>query len=531
MASLKRNKDLRDVNERLVLSSLSAQEAAEQAAAFKLLVGSVQDYAIFMLDPHGYVTSWNVGAERINGYAPTEIIGKHFSVFYPGGDVDGNCERELASAAAEGRYEAEGQRVRKDGSQYWANAVITALHDESGMLVGFGKAIRDLTEKLRVDEERISLARAQEAKQRNDEFLAIMGHELRNPLAPIVAVVDLLKLREGLGIDRELVILDRQVQRMSSLVDDLLDTARVLGKPIPLKRKVVAVSDLVRQAMEVAAPLIVERGHRLLLDTGSTQLTVDVDPDRMAQVFDNLLTNAAKYTDPGGEIRVRTLARGEQIHVEFEDTGIGIPADLMPRLFDLFTQGKRDSDRRAGGLGIGLAVAHRLVSEHGGELSAFSAGEGQGSCFSVRLPRSAEVDLGSSNGKPLRRCPAAPQATRVLIVEDNQDAAATLSVLLVHLGHETRIAFDSPQALQLAQEFEPEVIFSDIGLPGMDGYELVRRLRRLPMCANIPIVAVSGYSRVADRQHSLQAGFTEHFTKPVPLERLFKVLETVIHDG
>ena len=276
------------------------KEAEEEARRFRLLVESVKDYAIFMLDPSGRVSSWNAGAERIKGYRAQEIIGQHFSKFYPPEDIEaGKCERELEVATRDGRFEEEGWRLRKDGTRLWANVTITALRNGEGTLVGFAKVTRDLTERRAAEDERLRLAKSQEAERRNEEFLAIMGHEMRNPLSPMVTAVHLIQLRGGRNCDREIAVLGRQLAHMTRLVDDILDASRFLRDQVPLVRKVTEIGDVLASAVDVAAPLLEEKRHRLEIKVPKGGLLVDIDAARMTQVFGNMLNNAAKYTDQG----------------------------------------------------------------------------------------------------------------------------------------------------------------------------------------------------------------------------------------
>ena len=504
---------LKQANEKLVVATLRSQELAEAAEGFRLLVESVKDHAIFMLDPEGYVSTWNPGAERIKGYSSGEVVGKHYSIFYPPADVAaGRCRRELQMAEREGRFEEEGALVRKDGSQFWANVVITALRDETGKLVGFGKVTHDLTERVRMDQERLQLMRAEAAERSKDEFLAVMGHELRNPLAPMLTAVNVLKLRGARTYEKEIAILERQLRHMVRLVDDLLDVSRVTRDTLQLSRKVLEIGDVIQNAVDVASALVQEKRHRLLVDVPASGMLVHADPERLAQVFGNLLNNAAKYTEPGGEIRVQAVAREDIVEVTVKDTGLGIAPELMPRLFDLFAQGAQGIERQLGGLGIGLAIARRLVNGHGGEISAESDGPGRGSRFTVRLPRVEGLQV----ERPTTRPPPHKQAwlrRRVLLVDDNQDVGETMSILLGELGHETCFAPDGPRALWIAPDFKPDIVFLDIGLPDMDGFEVARRLRKIPACAKIPIIALSGYARETDRRRALDAGFSGHLLR------------------
>jgi len=503
-------------------------EGGEESRRFRLLVESVRDYAIFILDPGGWVSTWNPGAERIKGYKASEIIGQHFSKFYPRADVDsGKCERELEVATREGRFEEEGWRLRKDGTPFWANVTITALRNQEGVLVGFAKVTRDLSERRAAEDERLRLAQSQEAERRNQEFLAIMGHEMRNPLSPMVTAVHLIQLRGGRNCDREIAVLGRQLAHMTRLVDDILDASRFLRDEVRLVRKVTEIGDVLANAVDVASPLLEEKRHRLEIKAPKGGLLVDMDPERMTQVFGNMLNNAAKYTDKGGLITISAEGTGDRVTVTIEDNGIGMASDLLPRVFELFTQAEQGIDRRQGGLGIGLAVAKRLVVAHGGDVMAESRGPGCGSRFIVRLPRvpgTAEIEKPPQPRRVVRGAPS----HRVLVVDDNIDGAEMLSVYLRELGHDVRIAFDGMEALELARGFSPDIVFLDIGLPGLSGFEVIERIRQIPSCAGVPVVAVTGYARESDRARTLAAGFSAHVAKPIDIARLGSIVEEMI---
>ncbi|HTE53885.1 MAG TPA: PAS domain-containing sensor histidine kinase, partial [Kofleriaceae bacterium] len=317
------SKVTRDLTERRI----AEQEQAGRLAAeerFRLLVESVSDYAIFTLEPTGRIATWNVGAERIKGYTAAEIIGRHFSVFYPEEDVrSGKCERELAIATAEGRFEEEAWRLRRDGSRFWANVVISAVRDAEGALIGFAKVTRDLTDRQRADEERAARLVAEQANQAKDEFLAMLGHELRNPMAPILTALELMKLRGNPDFSREQEIIERQVNHMTHLVDDLLDVSRITRGKIELKRRALDIRDLLVKAIEVASPLLEQRRQHLDVHVPSGPILVEGDEARLTQVFANILTNAAKYTDAGGHVTIEvTQAAGEAI-IAVTDDGIG----------------------------------------------------------------------------------------------------------------------------------------------------------------------------------------------------------------
>ncbi|PYQ63221.1 MAG: hybrid sensor histidine kinase/response regulator, partial [Acidobacteria bacterium] len=319
---------------------------------FRLLVEGVKDYAIFMLDPQGRVASWNRGAELIKGYRAAEVLGRHFSVFYPADAIArGWPEHELQMAKGEGRFEDEGWRVRKDGSLFWANVIITALYDQDKRLHGFAKITRDLTERKRVEA-------LEEADLRRNELLAMLSHELRNPLAPIknaLAVMRLSGVSEP-SLDWARDVVERQVSHLTRLVDDLLDVSRIAVGKITLQRKPLEIAQVVASAVEASRPLIDARAHNLTIQVPPEPLPIEGDITRLSQTLTNLLNNAAKYTPPGGEIWLAVEREGEMVAMHVRDTGVGIPADLLPKVFDLFTQGERALDRSEGGLGIGLTL-------------------------------------------------------------------------------------------------------------------------------------------------------------------------------
>jgi PAS domain S-box-containing protein len=510
------------LNEEIAVQS---RRLAASDELFRLLVANIRDYAIFMLDPDGNVATWNAGACGIKGYAAEDIIGRHFSTFYPAEDVQrGKCEMELEVAAREGRFEDEGWRVRKDGSQFWANVVITAIQDAGGVLVGFAKITRDLTERKRSEDDRAARLAAEEANRVKDEFLAILGHELRNPLAPIVTALQLAKLHGDTISTRELQIIERQVHLMAHLVDDLLDVARVTRGKLALSRQIIDLRDAISRAVEIASPLIEEKSQHFEVEVPPHALLVDGDALRLTQVFANLLTNAAKYTDPRGSIALVVREIGAQVVVDVRDDGTGITAELLPRMFDPFVQGPRANERAGGGLGLGLGLVRSLIELHGGEVNATSAGHGQGSTFTVRIPM-ATRDATVATARPLAAATGrAPGHHRLLVVDDNEDARMLLADVLVELGHDVKSAGDGEDALRVAAAFSPEIAILDIGLPGMDGYELAAQLRQLLPASGMRMIALTGYGQPTDQARSEATGFDRHLVKPVELRRLLDAI-------
>jgi signal transduction histidine kinase/PAS domain-containing protein len=378
---------------------------------------------------------------------------------------------------------------------------------------------------VREQKEQLELAvgRAHLADRRKDEFLAMLGHELRNPLAPIVTALALMDQKSDGTLENERHVIRRQVQHLTRLVDDLLDVSRITGGKIQLSRQVLEIGTVLTKAIETVSPLLEKRSQRLVLDIPRSGLLVDADATRLAQVIQNLLTNAAKYSDPDSTITVRAHVDKDRVIVDVQDAGIGIPSELMPRLFDLFVQGERTIDRSQGGLGIGLTIAKRLCELHGGAIWAASEGLGRGSTFSISLPRAAQLSAAQPSCAQVRMRPAS-RRKRVLVVDDNVDAAETLTEFLSALGYEAAVAHDGLVALDVAASFQPAVALLDIGLPVMDGYELARRLRQHGS-AKLQLIAITGYGQDQDRSRALQAGFDHHLVKPIDVSALLRLLE------
>jgi signal transduction histidine kinase len=373
--------------------------------------------------------------------------------------------------------------------------------------------------------EQAARERAEAANQAKDEFLAMLGHELRNPLSPILTAVQLLKLRGDAGSARECVIIERQAQHLVRLVDDLLDVSRITRGKVELRKQPTDIAAVINSAVEIASPLLEQKRHRLHLDVGR-QLYVDGDAVRLSQVIANLLTNAARYTSAGGDIHVTAALADGAVVVKVRDNGIGIPAELLPRVFDLFVQGQRHSHGAQGGLGLGLTLVRTLVGMHGGTVRAESAGQNAGSAFTVRLPALSPAAVTSARREPAASAPAVGPGQRILIVDDNVDAGQLLSETLREQGHTTALAHDGPSALSLARAFQPELAILDIGLPVMDGYELATQLRATLGTDAPRMIALTGYGQEHDHQRSRDAGFIAHLVKPVDAHTLLQVIES-----
>ena len=369
------------------------------------------------------------------------------------------------------------------------------------------------------------LDRSEAASRAKDEFLAMLGHELRNPLSPIMTALHLVRQKKGAGCEHELLVVERQVDHLARLVDDLLDVSRIARGKIDVKREPIAVDAVITRAVEMASPLFEQRRHELHVDVPA-DLGIVGDVTRLAQVFANLLTNAAKYTPPGGHVTLSARREGDDVVVRVRDDGAGIAGEMIARVFDMFVQERQTLDRSAGGLGLGLTIVRSLVQLHGGSVEASSPGLGHGSEFVVRLPFAPA--FASPGVTKSSNAPASPEATetRVLVVDDNADAAEMLALALEASGYVTRVAYDGLEALRVADEFTPALAVLDIGLPVMDGYEVARRLKaRYPKLA---LVALTGYGQIEDARRARDAGFDEHLVKPVDLDRLHATISRFI---
>jgi CheY-like chemotaxis protein len=365
-----------------------------------------------------------------------------------------------------------------------------------------------------------------EADRRKDEFLATLAHELRNPLAPLRNAVELLG-RSGDNatvIEQARGMMGRQLDQMVRLIDDLLDLSRVSRGKVQLRKERVELAAVVRSAVETVRPLIEAEAHELTVALPPEAIRVDADPTRLAQVFSNLLHNAAKYTPKGGHIWLGGECRGDRVVVSVRDTGIGIAAEHLPRLFEMFSQVAPALERSHGGLGIGLSLVRGLVELHGGTVEARSAGPGKGSEFIVRLPDvESPVRAPQQPGDDGEKARAGPKR-RILVVDDNRDAADSLAVMLSLSGHETRTAYDGLEAVQAAADFRPDAVLLDIGLPRMNGYEAARHLRQQPWGKGMVLIALTGWGQEEDKRRALEAGFDQHVTKPVKAAALEKLL-------
>lgn len=490
--------------------------------AWTALMQNVKDYGIFMLDPQGLVVMWNTGAERMFGYLSDEILGQPFCIIFTQHDIDKlQPQFEMQEAREKGRCEDERWHRRKDGTEFWGSGVVTPLWTDDGQLRGFAKVVRDFTERKRTED---TLA---EANQRKDEFLAMLSHELRNPLGAILTSIELLKAEklDNPEVTHVVGIVERQARLLVHMVNDLLDIARISKGTFQLSRARVELQTILRHAIEAAQPGIQAQGHYLSVSLPEEPIWVDADPSRLEQVFSNLLNNAIKYTDAGGQICVNATHDRQQAVISVRDNGAGILAEMLPRIFDLFVQVDRSLDRAQGGLGIGLTLVKRLVEAHGGRVEAHSEGIGHGSEFVVAIP--VITQAASAASKPAEAGPALQQPLVILVVDDSEDTALSLAMILRKQGHQVTVAHTGTDALRLAHECRPQAVLLDIGLPGMDGYRVAEHLRAQEGLEATTLIAMTGYGQEEDQHRSRLAGIDHHLVKPVGIDQLTQLLAQV----
>ena len=503
------------------------QALRESERMHRLTLDSIRGHAILTISIDGQVTNVNAGAAGVLGYRDDDLVGRPSSAIFAAEDVAaGIPRRELDVARRRGIAEDERWHVRKDGTRFWASTLVTPLLDEAEQIRGFTKVVRDMTEWKRAEEA------LRDADRRKDEFLAMLAHELRNPLSSIQNAAHLVRHAslppERLAWARDIIVV--QVKHLARLVDDLLDVARITRGKIRLRLEGVDMAQVLARAAEVARPLLDDRRHEFVATLDPGPLRVEGDPTRLEQVMTNLLTNAAKYTDPGGRIELSARVEGDRLAVRVADTGVGIAPDMLPRVFDLFAQVDNSLDRSQGGLGIGLTIAQRLVALHGGTIEVASPGAGRGSVFTVRLPllappAAAEVVRPAEAARPA----ANPRAgAKVLVVDDNLATATALADLLQLSGFEVVAAHDGFEAIAAARRQLPEIVLLDIGLPGQDGYQVVHQLRQEEGVRHARIIAITGYGEDQARRRSREAGFDFHLVKPVDYDTL---LDLIAHDA
>lgn len=506
---------------------LADEQLRQSEEQFRLLIESVEEYAIFMLDPTGHVATWNTGAEKAKGYTAIEIIGRHFEQFYtPEDRAVGKPARMLSEASKKGHARDQGPRMRKDGSTFVADVLITAVHDNSGELRGFAKVTRDITDQIRhreIETARIAAERASKAK---DDFLAVLSHELRTPLTPVLAAVSYVaenadklsrqELQESLRTIRRNTLLEAQ------LIDDLLDLTRISRGKIELRTEGVDVHVALKDAVAICSEDLNTKQIEVTTHLEAREHWAWADATRLRQVFWNLINNAVKFTPVGGRITIRTTdLENERIAVEVSDSGIGIEPDQVSRIFQAFEQGERTVTRQFGGLGLGLAITRSLVELHRGTISASSEGRGTGATFRVAIP---------SIPNRIQAPPAASVVSDVkkpelsiLLVDDHLDTRSILARLLRSRGYAVEVAGTVQEALEKLKSTHFHILISDIGLPDGSGHELMKEAKRSH--ENIVGIALSGFGMEEDVRQSTAAGFSAHLTKPIDISMLQEALE------
>ena len=502
---------------------ITDRKQREIANAFLAAIVRSSDDAIISKDLNGVITSWNDGAQKMFGYTAQEAIGQPVTMLIPRDRIDE--EPSILERLRRGERIDHYETVRrgKNGNLLNISLTVSPVTDAQGQIIGASKVARDITQRKRAERE------LQEADRRKSEFLAMLSHELRNPLAPMRNAVEILRQLDVKEPQMKWVteLMHRQLGHMSRLIDDLLDVSRISRGKLELHREIVDVAAAVSQSVEAVRPMFECMEHQLTMTQQPQPIYLNADPIRLAQVVGNLLNNACKFTDRGGHIRLSIQTEDGQAVIRVQDTGIGIAAEQLPRIFEMFTQADTSLERSRDGLGIGLMLVKNLVEMHGGTVEAHSTGLGQGSEFVVRLPVVSEPPSKTQPQEPS----GTKQATttqktqrRILVVDDNRDSAGTLRMMCELSGHQVHTAYDGLDAVEAAAKFQPDVILLDIGLPGLNGYEAARRIRCQPRDKDLMMVALTGWGQKEDRDRSKEAGFDAHLVKPVDFDALKKLL-------
>ena len=484
--------------------------------------------ALITTDPRGIISDVNKQMEELTGCTRDELIGAPFKDYFTNPDF---AEAGIKLVLAEGKvtdYELTARA--RDGQQTIVSYNATTFYDRDRKLQGVFAAARDVTERSRLEKQmQLQAAELSDLHRRKDEFLAMLSHELRSPLAPIANAVQMLGMQHGNENEFQKQargIIERQTSQLQHLVDDLLEVSRITTGMVQLRKVSVSISKIIAAAVETVKPLMLQRKHDLNVMIPNEPMWLHADAARLEQVLVNLLTNAAKYTDEQGKIWLSAEQVDDDCILRVKDTGVGITPELLPCIFDLFTQAERSLDRSQGGLGIGLALVKRLTELHGGTVEVLSILK-RGSEFVVRFP--IEPSRIVEPVPALVDTPAMVQLPlRILIVDDNVDTVLSFSMLLSTFGHEVRTAHDGPAALQTAADYIPDVVLLDIGLPGLNGYEVAKQIRKQPTLKHVVLVALTGYGQESDRQTSMEAGFDHHLIKPARMEQVRKILATVV---
>jgi PAS domain S-box-containing protein len=500
-----------------VETARTQQDLRESEARF----GQMADHAPVLIWVHGLDGREFVNREylRFIGGTFEDVRGdKWLDAVHPE-DRERYLEAYLTAFERQESFEAQMRLRRADGVYRWLRSTGTPRFTSGGRFIGYIGCSVDITE-IKESEETLRIA-----DRRKDEFLATLAHELRNPLAPLRNALQILRLSDRDDHAEIHAMMDRQLDHLVRLVDDLMEVSRITRGRIDLRRERVLLATILRGAIETTQPLIEAASHRLHLEMPEEPVVLEADGVRLVQVFANLLSNAAKYTDPGGEIWVSARGERERVRISVRDTGVGISSEVLPRIFDLFIQGEHAPRQPRASLGIGLTIVRHLVEMHGGTVVARSAGLRRGSEFIVTLPILPNQPGNLDYAETMTTRRGQLEGQQMLVVDDSQDGADSLVLILEMLGAEVRVAYDGPSALDVLNNFRPSIMLLDIGLPGMDGYELARRIRQRPGGADATLIALTGWGQVEDRERSAKAGFDRHLVKPLEIEDLLRVLE------
>jgi PAS domain S-box-containing protein len=520
------SKIMRDVTERRA----AERQLSASRESLRLTLASIGD-AVITTDVEGRITYLNSVAESTTGWNLQDAVGQSLNTVFRilNEQTRMTVEDPTRRALREGVIVGLANHtllIRKDATERPIDDSAAPIKDEQGRIAGCVLVFRDISGR-RAAEKQIQglMAELRQADRRKDEFLAMLAHELRGPLAPMCNMLEIIRRTAGQDklVQQAHATMDRQLMQLVRLVDDLLDVSRITHNRLKLHKERVELSAVVAQAVEMCQATAERSKHELTIDLPREPIYLNGDPARLAQVFGNLLNNACKYTEPGGRIWLTGKRQGSDVLVSVKDTGIGIPRHMLPQIFEVFTQGGRTLERSQGGLGIGLALAKRLVEMHDGVIEAFSQGPGLGSEFVVRLPLLVETQPAQLPPPPDQE-PQSPKPRRILVVDDNLDSANSLSRLLEMVGNETFTAHDGLKAVEAAEQFRPEVMLLDIGLPTMNGYDACRRIRSQPWGKKILLIALTGWGQEEDRRQSKEAGFDFHLVKPVKLADLEKLM-------
>ena len=509
-----------------ILDEAAATTAEVAQAHLAAIVESSQD-AIVSKTLEGVVRTWNGAAERLFGYTAEEAVGRSITLIIPSDRL--NEEKEILERLGRGELIEHYETVQqaKDGRLIDVSLTVSPMRDARGRIIGASKVARDVTERKRVEEA------LRDADRRKDEFLALLAHELRNPLAPLRNGLEIMRLAsdDPVAVAESRAIMDRQLSHMVRLIDDLLDISRISRNKMELRRRRVLLADVISAAIETTRPTIEEAGHELTVSLPAEPIHLDADLTRLAQVFGNLLNNSSKYSRKGGHIWITAVREGDKVLVAVRDAGIGIPAAALPDIFDLFSQVDRSIERATGGLGIGLALVKGLVEMHGGTVEAASPGPDRGSTFTIRLPIQRAKPESPPKPPVEPSTDSAEPKRRILVVDDNRDSAMSMAKMLELLGNEVLWAHDGVEAVALAEQFRPQAILMDIGMPKLNGYDATRRIREQSWGRDAVIIALTGWGQEVDRARSQEAGCDGHLVKPVELDDLERLLAKLESPG